>query len=124
MIPFERLDLNQKEKYDQILMHCGTRGCEYSFVNLFLWGRQKAAFVGDYLVLLSQFNRRSVYPFPVGRGDIRPVLDAIIQDARERGVPCCLSGMTREECDLLEQLYPGKFRFHEDRDSFDYIYDI
>lgn len=124
MIPFERLDLHQKEKYDACLMHCGERGCEYSFVNLFLWGRQKAAFLNDYLVLFSQFDRRSVYPFPVGRGDIRPVLDAIIHDARTRGIPCCLTTMTKEDCELLEQLYPGKFRFHADRDSFDYIYDI
>ena len=124
MIPFERLDLHQKEKYDEILMHCGQRGCEYSFVNLFLWGRQKAAFIGDHLVFFSQFDRRSVYPFPVGRGDIRPVLDAVIHDARTRGIPCYLTTMTKADCGLLEELYPGRFRFHEDRDSFDYIYAI
>ncbi len=124
MIPFERLDLNQKEKYDTFLAHLGSHGCEYSFVNRFLWGRQKAAFLGDYLVLFSQFDRRSIYPFPIGTGDIRPVLDAIIHDARARGIPCYLTSMTREECDLLEQLYPGAFRFHTDRDGFDYVYAI
>ena len=124
MIPFERLDLRQKEKYDRILMSCKDRGCEYSSVNLFLWGRQKTAFIQDYLVFLSQFDRRSVYPFPVGQGDIRPVLDAVIHDAGVRGLPCCLSSMTQADCDLLESLYPGRFRFHPDRDSFDYIYDI
>ena len=124
MIPFERLDLHEKDKFDRYLMNGSERGCEYSFVNLFLWGRQKAAFVANYLVLFSQFDRRSVYPFPRGEGDIRSVLDAIIEDAHVRGIPCYLTSMAKEDCELLEQLYPGKFRFHADRDSFDYVYAI
>lgn len=123
MIEFHRLDLSRKEEYDRYFKNSG-RGCEYSSVNQYLWGRQKAAFVHGYLVLFSQFHRRSVYPFPVGTGPLKPVLDAIIQDARERGIPCCLSSMSREDCQSLEELYPGAFRFHSDRDSFDYVYDI
>lgn len=124
MIDFQRLDLSNRAQYAHYLDSCGKRGCEYSFVNLFLWGRQKAAFVGGRLALLSQFDRRSVYPFPVGSGELKPVLDAIIQDAKARGIPCCLTTMTREDCDEVERLYPGAFQFHSDRDSFDYIYDI
>ena len=124
MINFKRLELSDKARYDEYLMNCKERGCEYSFVNLFLWGRQKAAFVEDFLVLQSQFDRRCVYPFPVGRGDVGPVLEAMIHDARARGIPCCLSSLTAEECDLLEQKYPGQFRFHPNRDNFDYVYDI
>lgn len=124
MIDFQRFDLSQKEKYNQFLMNCGERGCEYSFANLNLWGRQRAAFVEGYLVLFSQFERRSVYPFPVGKGDIKPVLDAIIHDARARGIVCRLTGLTAADCMLLEELYPGQFRLHPDRNGCDYIYDI
>ena len=124
MIQFERFDIYQKEAYDRMMFHGPERGCEYSFANKFLWGRQKAARLGDTLVFFSQFDRRSVYPFPVGTGDLKPALDAVIHDAHMRGIPCYLTGMTRDDCDLLEQLYPGKFRFHSDRDNFDYIYSI
>lgn len=124
MIEFKRLDLADKAVYDKYLMNCGERGCGYSFVNLFLWGRQKAAFVDGFLVLQSQFDRRCVYPFPVGEGDVKQVLDAIIQDARARGIPCCLASLTGAECELLEQLYPGQFRIYCNRDNFDYVYDI
>lgn len=124
MIEFKRLELACKARYDNYLMNCSQRGCEYSFVNLYLWGRQKAAFVNDFLVVQSQFDRRSVYPFPVGRGDVKPVLDAIIHDARARGIPCCLTSLSAAECELVEQLYPGQFRFHCNRDNFDYVYDI
>ena len=124
MIDFQRLDLSDKARFDEILMNCGHRGCEYTFVNLFLWGRQKAAFVADRLVLQSQFDRKCVYPFPVGPGDLKEALDAIIADARERGIPCYLSSLRPEECEIIEELYPGSFSFHMARDYFDYVYDI
>jgi hypothetical protein len=124
MIDFHRLDLNKKETYNQYLQNCGERGCEYSFTNLFLWGRQKAAFVDGFLTLFSQFDRRSVYPFPVGQGDIKPVLDAIIADSQQRGIPCRLTLLNQADMELLEAYYPGKFRFRCDRNDFDYVYNI
>lgn len=123
MIDFQKLQPHQREQLDSFFLTC-KKGCEYSFVNLTLWGRQRAAVLDGYLVLLSQFDRRCVYPFPMGQGDIRPVLEAIMQDARERGIPCCFTGMNQEECDLLESLYPGKFRIQPDRNGFDYVYSI
>ena len=124
MIDFQALDPAKKSEYDRFLQNAGERGCEYSFVNLYLWGRQKAAFVHDHLVFFSQFNRKSVYLFPVGTGDKKPVLEAIMADAKERGIPCRLTGLTQDDCALLEPLFPGKLRYHFDRNGFDYIYSI
>ena len=75
-------------------------------------------------MFFSQFNQRSVYLFPVCRGDVKETLDAIIHDAHTRGIPCRLTSLTHDDCDLLEALYPEQFRFHHDRNSFDYIYHI
>lgn len=124
MIDFQPLQLENKEAYEKLLRSGGERGCEYSFVNLYLWGRQKAALVGDNLVFFSQFNRKSVYLFPLGAGDKKQALDAIMADAKERGISCRLVGLTQDDCGILESLYPGQLRYHFDRDSFDYIYDI
>lgn len=124
MIDFQPLKLEDRPAFEECLHHGGERGCEYSFVNLYLWGRQKAALVEGQLVVFSQFSRRSVYLFPVGPGDKQPVLEAVIGDARERGIPCRLNGVTGEDYALLERLYPGQFRSHYDRDAFDYIYGI
>lgn len=124
MIEFKRLDISRREVYQAYLEHSGHRGCGYSFANLVLWGRQRGAVLDGYLVLFSQFDRRSVYPFPVGQGDIRPVLEAVMEDAKARGIPCCFCSMTKEDCETLEGLFPGQFRFHADRDTFDYVYDI
>ncbi len=124
MIDFKPLGLEQKDLCDRYLQTASHRGCGYSFVNLFLWGRQKVGFAENHLVFFSQYSRKSVYGFPVGQGDVKPALDAVIADARERGIPCRMIGLTEEDCRLLESLYPGKFRFHNDRDFFDYVYDI
>ena len=124
MIEFKPPEISQKQEYSKLLALSGKEGCEYSFVNLYLWGRQRIAFLHDHAVLFSQFDRRTVYPFPVGGGDKKAVLEAIINDAHERDIPCRLTGLTEENIRLLEELYPGKFFFHCDRDSYDYVYAI
>lgn len=124
MIDFKPLDLSQKAEYDHFLLHCGQRGCEYNFSNLFIWGRQRAAILGDNLVFFSQFDRRSVYLFPICHENFKQMLDAIIADAAERGIPCRLTSLNNHDCALLQAHYPGKFRIHSDRDGYDYVYAI
>ena len=123
MLDFTPLTLESKPLYDEFLMHCGDRGCEYNFANLFLWGRQKATIHEGNLAFFCQFNRRSVYLFPLGE-NLKPTVDAIISDSRKRGIPCRLTSLTREDMEKLESWYPGQFYFQPDRDSYDYIYAI
>ena len=124
MINFQKIQMSQRQDFTEALQTASHRGCGYSFANLYLWGRQCAARVGDAWALFSHFDGRSVYPYPVGNGDMKPVLDTIIQDAKERGIPCRISGMTQSEKETLEQFYPGQFCLHCDRDNYDYVYDI
>lgn len=124
MIDFQKFDPAKRDDYNRFLLHSGERGCEYSFANLNMWGKQRGAFVENHLVLFSQFERRSVYPFPIGQGELRPVLDAIFEDAKARGIVCRLTGLTAQDCAQLEELYPGQFRFHPDRSGCDYVYQI
>ena len=124
MLNFTPIKLDQKDAYTPYL-RCGShRGCAYSFVNLYLWGRQQAAIVENQLVVFSQFDRKSVYTFPSGCCDATAALEAIIHDAKERGIPCRLVGLSQDDCAALERLYPGKLKYHYDRDAFDYVYDI
>ena len=123
MIDFKPIDRGKKAAFLPYLLRAGHRGCAYSFGNLYMWGRQAAAFVGENLVFFSQFNRRSVYLFPAG-DDPKPAIDAIIADASERGIPCRLTGLSESDRDMLEQMYPDRFHYHFDRNSFDYVYAI
>ena len=124
MINFQKIDFAKTAEYKQYLTTCGERGCEYSLPNLYMWGQQKVAILHGCMAFFSQYDRRSVYPFPIGDGDIKAVLDAIIHDSMVRGLECRLVAMTAEDCAVLEELYPGEFAFHPDRTYCDYIYAI
>ena len=124
MIPFKPFSPEDRDKYAPYLRCATDKGCEYSFANLFMWGRQSAAIAGERLVFFSQFNRRTVYLFPAGSADVKAALDAIIADAGQRGIPCRLTCLSEEECKQVEQLYPGEFAFHISRDDFEYIYNV
>ncbi len=122
MISFKHITAEDRESYEKVLKTSPERGCEYSFANLYMWGRQTTAQVGGCTVFFSQFNRRSVYPFPIGDGDVKAAVDAVIHDARERGIPCRITGLTSADAHVLTELYGDAFRIHSDRDSHDYVY--
>lgn len=123
MIDFKHISIEDRADYeDKLFADTAGRGCEFSFANLYLWGRQTIARAHGCILMFSQFDRRSVYPFPLGDGDVKAALDAIIADSRERGIPCRITGVRPEQRELIEKHFPGKFRFHSDRGSYDYVY--
>ena len=124
MIDFQRLQLSQREAYEQVLFACPPRGCEYSFSNLYLWGHQQTAFLHGCVAFFSHFSGRSVYPYPIGQGDKRAVIRDILEDAKQRGIPCRITNVLEADRAELESWFPGQFLFRTDRDSYDYVYGI
>lgn len=124
MIHFEPIELDKKELYETLLHNSSEHGCEYTFTNLFMWGTQQLAFLENHVVLFSEFDCHCFYPFPIGNGDKKTVLETIFADAKEREICCCLTGLNSEDKQTLETLYPGKFYFQYDRSNSDYVYNI
>ena len=124
MMNFQKLTPADKSRFDELLFASPVRGCEYSFANLYLWGRQLACFTQGNVALFSHFNGKSVYPYPVGPGDKRQLILDLLQDSRKRGIPLRMTGMLEEEVRQLESWFPGDFYVQVDRDSFDYVFDI
>lgn len=124
MIDFKPITLEDKALYEQYLPHGSERGCEFSFASLYLWGRQNFAVLYNHFVIFSQLNDQKVYLYPMGNGDKKEILDAVIADAKKRGIPCRITGVYDSEKQTLEELYPGMFQFQYDQGLFDYVYDI
>lgn len=124
MIEFHKMKLAEKEKYEEILFAGETRGCEYSFANMFLWGKQQVAFLDGCVAYFSHFYGRTLYPYPIGNGNKKAIIEAILQDARERGIPCRITGMTEADREELERLFPERFILRADRNGADYVYAI
>ncbi len=123
-IEFAPITPKDKSLFDAYFSDGRERGCEFSFANLCLWGEQSFALLYDHIVFLSRYEGRFVYPFPIGRGDKKAVLDAVLADAATRGLPCHMTGIYEAEKETIEALYPGRFRFFSDPGSFDYVYAI
>ena len=90
MIDFQKIDLSHKAEYEACLFAGPNRGCEYSFANLYLWGKQELAFLHGCVAIFSHFYGRSVYPYPIGNGDKKAVIEAILHDSKVRLI-CCFS---------------------------------
>ena len=122
MIDFERFHSADGAFYKKFFPDGYDRGCEFSFVNLYLWGKQNYAVFEDSLLLMAQFGQRTLYPFPVGRGDKAKAVREIMRDAEARGLVFRMSGISPEGREMLEREFPETFRFHTDEGSYDYVY--
>lgn len=124
MIQFHRIGPDEKAQYESVLFSVPERGCEYSFANKTLWGRQEIAFLHGCIACFSHFFGKSVYSYPIGNGDKKAVIEAILEDAKERGLPVRITGITAADRQELEELFPGKFHIRTARSDWDYVYSI
>ena len=124
MINFRRVQPEDRSQYLDILSQVPDRGCEYTFANLCLWGRQEIAFLHGCIAIFAHFEGRSVYGYPIGPGDRKAVIADMLQDAAERGIPCRIGSLTAADREELSRWFPEKFLLVPDRDGQDYVYNI
>ncbi len=123
-IAYSPITAEDKARFEAYLFAEEGRGCEFSFANLYLWGDQRFSEMHGHLVLFSKFGKRTVYPYPLGTGSKKEVLDAILADAHARGIRCLITGISPAAKAEIELLYPDRFRFTSDTGTFDYVYAI
>ena len=124
MIDFKPISYTDKAIFDKYWYDGIEKGCELTFSNIYAWGEQFFAEISGNIVILSRFGEYAVYRYPIGHGDKRAAVDAIMLDSRERGIPLVIGGMTRESVKELDNLYNGLFKFKYNDSSYDYVYDI
>lgn len=124
MIPFKPVSVNDKELYEKYFFKSRARGCNFTFANVYFWGEQEIAEQNGFIFTLAKFGKHCFYPYPLGNGDRATAINAIIEDAKERDIPCRITGLLNEECEELEELFPNRFTFKSNRDSEDYVYSI
>lgn len=127
MLTFECPQFEDRQWVQPLLEAEGGLGCEYNFANIYLWSRaypQKIARFGDRLLVRIEGALGLSYLYPAGSGPLAPAVDALATDAAEQGKTLTLVCVTEEQKAALEEACPGRFQFEEDRDGFDYLYDI
>lgn len=125
MLTFHPLGIEDKTWIDERVFASGTRSADYNFGNMFMWDgryRQLVCDFGGRLVVLAHAHGAPIYPFPVGSGELAPVIEEMRAFAVANGFPFVVRGVEESAMDELERLFPGKFEFSEDRKFADYIY--
>lgn len=128
MIEFKSPQLTDRAWALPLLMAENCMASQYNFANLYLWSRAFGQFIArrdDRLLVISRYhNADGCYAYPVGSGPLGDALDALSADAKEHGAGLTLLGVTGPQRARLEEEFPGRFNFEEDRDNWDYLYDI
>lgn len=125
MIEFKDITLQDKDIIQAFTMNSHRRNCDLSFSNLCSWRfmyHTKYALTGGFLVLRFYADGELAYMMPIGKGDLRETLEAMIDDARQIGEPFRMLGVCVGMKADIEAVMPGVFTFTSDRDYADYIY--
>lgn len=92
--------------------------CEFSVGNLLGWSKFYDGQVGDVEnCLVSRLYKDDSFCFPKGK-NCEAAVKAIVNDFNSPK----FSFLEKHETEFLERLFPGKYEFIEERDSFDYVY--
>lgn len=125
MLKKQPLTISDRARWQEALSCENSRNASLSFAGNFLWHRHCT------LQLVEAEGRLSIeYPcqqwghfclFPVGRGELRSSLAALMADG---GDGFTLRFLDAEQAALLETLFPGHFTIEEDRNNADYLYSV
>lgn len=125
---FEPVSLEKRKIMTGLLHAAPERGCEYTFGNLFIWRNvygTAAALTEDGMLLL-RFARDvgsdAAYLFPVGEGDLKRSVDAMLAYSAGRDESFRIIAARKEDCESLRALYGDIFDFHTSRDFAEYVY--
>lgn len=125
MIAFKDITIQDKDTITAYTMNSCRRNCDLSFSNLCSWRflyHTKFAIVDNFLVFKFWAGDELAYMMPIGEGDLKKVLNELVEDARQEREPFCMLGVCACMREDLEAIMPGQFTFTADRDYADYIY--
>lgn len=127
MIEFKTVVLEDKCWMNNYIKLENSRNADCNFTNIYIWDmsfRQRVAEYGGRLLIKLMYHGTPFYAFPIGSGDLEPVIMALKADADSHEVPLKIRGIRRENLALLEEHFPQKFEITADTDVFDYVYSL
>ena len=126
MLEFKKIEIEDKAWADILLRISDFRGAEYCFTNLYIWDGIYQSKIGrykDFLMLRTGSAPDFRYLYPAGSGDVKEVIELMMEDAANNGSSFTLIGVTEKTAQELKSHFPDRFIFDPIRDSFDYIYE-
>lgn len=125
LIPFRPITAADADVLRSFTMQSNCMNCDMNVANLCGWQflyHTEYAVVDGFLLLRFLLDGQVTYMKPIGKGDLRAMLQLLIADARSMGDTlrmACVCPCARE---VMEEAMPGAFTFTTHRDTADYLY--
>lgn len=124
MLNLRRLDIDSKPIIDKYIKN-KYENSESSFANLFIWSHYYNTLWGiedEFLVILNTSPDGRVHCYmPYGKGDIKSVIDKLMDHIQSLGQELRITNATKEQADMISELYPESV-IEENRNFEDYVY--
>lgn len=126
---FKRLELEDKNIFDRYLRPYRFNTCEYSFTNLFIWreGYDIQYTILNEVLIIKRKDFEGGYHFmqPLGytKENLKEIIDKLIEYKKVNNFKFLFKDVEEKFVRDLKEIYPEEFKFSEDRNTFDYIYD-
>ena len=124
---FRPIRLEDKAWIDPALKEEDSMASLGCFGTHYLWGPaygQTIAFWQGKLLARYGCHKGLGFAFPMGPGPVKPAVLALEELAAAQGCPLVMRGITQKQREKLESEMPGYFTFSENRQNWDYIYEV
>lgn len=125
MISFKPITAADADLLRSFTMESKCMNCDMNVANLCSWQflyHTEYAVVEGFLVLRFVADGQVTYMKPIGKGDLRSVLELLMADARSLGDAFRMACVCPCAQGLLDESMPGAFTYSVDRDRSDYLY--
>ena len=130
-IHWKKIELEEREVFAPFYEYEQSQCCEFSFANNYLWSpfyNLDYAIIRDMLVFRANRNGISV-GMPLAKdkdseGNLKEVILLLEEYFRQENLDFHMYSVTPEKYELLETLFPGKYKVEYNRDDADYIYEV
>ena len=124
-IPFRPVTVADADLLRSFTMEGKCVNCDMNVANLCSWQflyHTEYAVVEGFLVLRFVLDGHVTYMKPIGKGDLRPVLELLMADARSLGDTLRIACVCPCAQALMDESMPGAFTYAINRDKSDYLY--
>jgi len=126
---FKPIEIEDKAAITAFTYSSHLSNCDYAFANMCSWRffyHSEYAIKNGFLFIRfyveEKGHKHLAYMFPVGNGELKQAIELMEKDAEAFGHPLLLLGVTPENIQKLNTLFPDCFTTILERDYFDYIY--
>ena len=125
IIPFRPVTAADADLLRSFTMESKCMNCDMNVANLCSWQflyHTEYAVVEGFLVLRFVLDGHVTYMKPIGKGDLRAVLELLMADARSLGDTLRVACVCPCAQALMDESMPGAFTYTINRDKSDYLY--